>query len=494
MERGQNVRMVLAVTGLALLVGGAALAAPPPQVRYFDGVLRPPLARLSRTGEKSDAVILVIVDALRPDHLGAYGYSRGTSPQLDALADQGLIFTNFFSDATWTRPSTASLFTGLPYQSHGCDAYRRLEGSVKTLAERFAAAGFATGAFLANPVVSSSYGLTQGFSHIVEPPLGSKARAWAEAQEADELVDSALAWIRGRADQRFFAVLFLIDVHDPWKAPAEWRKRFEPKRVPQRNVAREVRRPLSRAAQEGLLGAYDAEVAFTDHELGRFFGELDELGVLDRATVALTADHGDAFGEHKAYRHAFHMWDEVLRTPLLLRSPAFSERGQATDLPFEAHDLGPTLLDAAGLPVPEELSRHGVSILQALTDPDAYVKRDRILVHGVGVHGIRRAALRSRTGKLVVHFPTHEKTFLKRFGARSKVPSAVFGEEKHVYFHLLDDPRELAPLDPASHPEGRRLQAGLERRPGLLQLMRSPGVGSRELAPEVVEQLRALGY
>ena len=482
---------------LALACPSAAAAGSPdraPQVRYFEGMARPRLERLTRAGKASDSVILVVVDALRPDRLGAYGYGRPTSPHIDALADAGLVFTNFFADSTWTRPSTASLFTGLPYAAHRMDAYRTLDPSLTTLAERFGAAGFATAAFLANPVTSSRFGLPRGFGHVDEPPPGSKAQAWAAAPEADQLVDRALEWVRRNQGRRFFLVLFLVDVHDPWKAPPEYRKRFEPAAVPQRDVAREVRRKLGAAVQAGLVGAYDAEVAFADHELGRFFGELSGLGLLDRSTVALTADHGEAFGEHLAYRHAFHLWDEVLRTPLVLRSPAFAERGVHVDLPFQGHDLGLTLLDAAGLPLPDDLRKVGVSVLEALADPAAYEARDRIFVHAVGVHGLRRAALRSRVGKLVVHFPTHEKTFLQKFGSRAEVPSAVFGREQHVYYHLLDDPKERAPLDPQAHPDGRRLEAFLAKRPGLLSLMRSRGAGVRKLSPGLVEQLEALGY
>ena len=213
-------------------------------------------------------------------------------------------------------------------------------------------------------------------------------------------------------------MLFLIDAHDPWKAPAEWRARFEPEQVPQRNVAREVRRKLAPAAQAGLLGAYDAEVAFADHELGRLFEHLREAGKMDSTTIALTADHGDAFGEHLAYRHAFHVWDEVLRTPLVLRSPAFTARGVYADFPFQGPDIGLTLLDAAGLPIPEELRRHGVSALTGLADPDAAGLSDRLLVHGVRVHGIRRGVTRSRTGKLVAHLPTDERAFKASTTAR----------------------------------------------------------------------------
>lgn len=469
-------------------------ASHPPAVQYFQALARPRLERLTRTDKHSDAVILVIVDALRPDRLGAYGYDRPTSPNIDRLADEGLVLSNFFSDSTWTRPSTASLLTGLPYASHRCDAYRRLDDAVPTLAERFAKAGFETAAFLANPVTSSRFGFTRGFGHVVEPPPGSKKRAWAAAPEANELVDAALQWLRTAAHKRFFLVLFFVDVHDPWKAPEEYRKRFEPSRVPQRNVAREVAKALSPAVQEGLVGAYDAELAFVDHELGRFFAGLEGLGLMERATVALTADHGDAFGEHLAYRHAFHIWDEVLRTPLILRSPAFSERGAYADPAFQGHDLGLTLLDAAGIPLPDDLKGVGVSVLEGLANPDAYLARDRILVHAVGVHGLRRAALRSRSGKLIVHFPTKEKTFLKKFGSRSAVPSAIFGKEKHLYYHLLDDPLERAPLDPQVHPEGQRLVRVLAERKGLLSLMRYAGGREDELDPGLVEQLKALGY
>lgn len=452
-----------------------------------------PVVKLTPTGKTSDAVVLVIVDALRPDHLGAYGYDRPVSPNLDRLAGEGVLFTEFFSASSWTRPSTASLLTGLPYAVHGCDAYRTLDQEITTVGERFKAAGYRTAAFMANPVVSGKFGFGQGFDEMLDLQ-GQKSAAWSAAPDADELVDRAISWIEEVKDDKFFLVVFAIDAHDPWRAPRRWRKRFEPAQVPRRNVARELTKPLPKAELEGLLGAYDAEIAFADHELGRLFDHLRGSERWDRTTVAVTADHADAFGEHGAYRHAFHMWDEVLRVPLILRSPAFSERAGRVDGLFQHHDLALTLFDAAGLGVPDDLARHGVSILQAMQDPAAYDAQNRILAQGVGVHGIRRAVVRSRTGKLVVHFPTHEATFKRKFGSRGKVPSAVFGKQKRLFFDISSDPFERSPLSPDDHAEGRRLSEDLARRARLLALMTEPGVGPRRIGKQLRRRLESLGY
>ncbi len=322
-------------------------------------------------------VVLVVVDTLRADHLGAYGHERATSPELDAWAEQGRLFERAWATSSWTLPSLASVLTGRSPARHGAVAmlplpaesplFGRLHESIPTLAERFREAGYATAAFVNNPYLTPLLGLDRGFD-VYDHEIGSNR----ESRRAGDMVDRALAWLGAQGERPFFVLLHLLDPHMDYDAPSPHRGRFtagsgSELRLPLRGLAQLRRGMRPRQAGGGALrpedrrfvaAAYDEEVAYVDAELGRLRRALEARGVLGRGVVALVADHGEELFEHGGFEHGHALWEEVLRVPLV-----FWGRGVVPGregAPVSLVDVAPTLLEAVGLDAPERLD--GVSL------------------------------------------------------------------------------------------------------------------------------------
>jgi arylsulfatase A-like enzyme len=268
--------------------------------------------------------VLVSIDTLRADHVGAYGGAAQT-PVMDALADEGVRFATAISPTPITLPSHASLLTGLIPPRHGVrnNATFHLPSDVGTLAERMQESGFATAGFVGAMVLDRQYGLDRGFDHYddwMSPRLAAGRTGYPE-RTADQVVDSALAWLE-QAPPRFFLWVHFYDPHSAYKAPARFRRAH----------------PRS---------PYDAEIAFVDHELGRLLRAVYERG-RSETLVAVTSDHGEALGEHDELTHSLTIYDATQRVPLLVRGPGVP-RGRVVDTPVQLVDVAPTILALAGL-------------------------------------------------------------------------------------------------------------------------------------------------
>ncbi|MBI4483022.1 MAG: sulfatase-like hydrolase/transferase [Acidobacteria bacterium] len=286
-------------------------------------------------------MILITIDTLRPDHLGCYGYRRIQTPHLDGLAREGVLFTNAFTPVPVTLPSHASIFTGTYPAYHGVrDFYRFvLEERHTTLAELLKAQGYATGAFVGGAVLQAKFGLAQGFDYYYDRFQASDEpgfRLDRVQRRADEVVDEALAWIREQNGNKFFAWLHLFDPHHPYEPPEPYRSRYQG-------------RP------------YDGEIAYTDAAVGRFLQGLRDQGLYQSSHVALLGDHGEGLGEHQEQTHGFFIYDSTLRIPLILRlAGSGAPRGKKVDGLVRSIDVMPTLLQALGLPIPDEVQGRGL--------------------------------------------------------------------------------------------------------------------------------------
>lgn len=293
-------------------------------------------------------VLLVVVDTLRADRLGCYGADRpGISPRIDALAASGQRFTHAISPAAWTVPAVASLLTGQHPEAHGVLRFRAgesigqdvLDPRFDTLAERFQAAGYRTGALLKTGVVSEDHGMAQGFDHFAVVP-----GATASGRSAEELTDAALRWVAQNGGQPWFLYAHYMDPHTPYAAPPP--RRYAPEgadgghaRVRAYKRGERTPTPADRAE---LLALYDEEVSYVDAQIGRLIDGLPAGTVL-----ALTADHGEQLGEHGGWLHE-HLWEENVAVPLIFSGPgvvAGEVRG-----PVSTVHVGATLLGLAGLP------------------------------------------------------------------------------------------------------------------------------------------------
>ena len=271
-------------------------------------------------------MVLVVIDTLRADHVGAYGYSRPATPNLDALAAEGVLFERAYANASWTLPSFASLLTGLLPHEHrvvrdGKDTtlFGTLPATVTTLAERLQAAGYATGAVLNNTFLAPQFGLNQGFDHYDWQGAGP-----TNHRSATDSVSAALSWLNQQQKPAFLLVHF-IEPHAAYDPPAATRGVFTsagkaPVPVPFYYLDA---RPL---AEDGpgveerrtyVRGLYDEEVLAADQALGALVSGLRARPRWGQTTLVVTSDHGEEHWDHGGFEHGHSLHGEVTRVPLI---------------------------------------------------------------------------------------------------------------------------------------------------------------------------------
>jgi arylsulfatase A-like enzyme/Tfp pilus assembly protein PilF len=273
-------------------------------------------------------VLLVTLDTVRADRIGAYGYKRAATPNLDRLAREGVRFDDATTQAPLTAPAHAALLTGIYPTRLGVkdNASSPLPDSADTLAETLKAAGYRTGAFIAAFILDRPYGFAQGFDHFDATFAGFRPELKQQAQRiAEDVVSPAVSWIESApAGAPFFAWVHLYDAHLPYAAPAPYRARF-------------AARP------------YDGEIAYVDAQVARLADALRKAGALDRTIVVAIADHGESLGEHGEEDHGMFLYEGVLRIPWIVRLPKGERAGTVVGEQVRAIDLTPTLLELAGV-------------------------------------------------------------------------------------------------------------------------------------------------
>lgn len=273
-------------------------------------------------------ILLISVDTLRADRLGCYGASAVETPAMDRLAADGVRFANAFSPVPLTLPAHWTVLTGLEPWEHGViDNGMALPAPpAVTLAERLAAAGYDTAAFVAAFVLHRSFGLSRGFSVYDDGPAADAAldQTLHATAPADERVGRALDWLRRDRQRPFFLWLHLFDPHAPYEPP-----------------------PAFRALYAGRH--YDGEVAFVDTQIGRLLAGLERAGLSGKTLVVLLSDHGEGLGEHGEQTHGVLLYDATLHVPLLLRLPGVLPAGAVRRDAVTLADVTPTVLALAGL-------------------------------------------------------------------------------------------------------------------------------------------------
>jgi arylsulfatase A-like enzyme len=482
-------------------------------------------------------VLLVTIETLRSDHVGIYGYSRNTTPNLDRLARQGAWFRTAVAQAPFTLPSIASLMTGRTPPSHGVRNHpATLRPEIETLAERFLAAGYQTAAMTRHSWLRNKSGLDQGF-------LEYHNARFAAGLDARSLSLAAIDWLNARDRNRpFFLWLHFLDPHLPYTPGYPYSVLFadEHQEGPQVghlrsmvSVEREDFEPTPYADLAGgpyydlvlpyypenrilldlafwrrsrgeiffdrgtyqkrevsqMVDLYDGAILYTDDNLGRLLKALRELGLEDSTIVAVAGDHGEGFGEHGlSFTHDFNLYDEVLLVPLVVRGPSIP-KGISVDQQVRLMDLAPTLLALAGAPALEGAEAQSLApVLQggSLAFLDAF----------------------SESAPLRKQFPETERLYLP--GNRGKWRSVRTDRWKLIRIpHPDGDRHEL--YDLATDPgETRNLFAELAGQAGQLMPLLDAWLArdsARELDteeqeeidlegldPSAREQLRALGY
>lgn len=389
-------------------------------------------------------VLLISLDTTRADRIGCYGHAHAKTPAIDELAAGGVRYANAFTHVPLTLPSHASLLTGLYPPSTGLhsNGVGALPSDVETLAERFQAAGYATGAFVGAYVLDSAFGLDRGFDRyddLLSGPEGSNDLY--QERRGDRVCDAALTWLAASSDERpFFAWVHFFDPHYPYAPPDEYVDKFD--------------------------DPYDGEIAFTDAQIQRLLGWLVEKKVRDNTMVVLVGDHGEAFGEHGEVEHGLYLYQPTLHVPLITAWPGVLPMGRVVESPARLADIAPTILELVGLDAIE--GQQGSPL--AVEDTAGTISTE----------GVFCETLYPQLG----------------FGW-SPLRAMIEGGWKYVeaprpeLYDLQSDPREARNVIDENPQVASRLRQSLD---ALLDSLPQRHAGSADLSDEAMRTLRALGY
>jgi arylsulfatase A-like enzyme len=463
-------------------------------------------------------VVLVSIDTLRADHLGAYGRSPTITPAMDRIAREGVVFTRGLAASPWTTPSVASILTGLPTTRHGAGrplsagfTFRRspLDGRFTTLAERFAAAGYRTRGVVANSFLDPGSGMAQGFEEFATPASGAMMASfmrdlpltrlivaltppakWGDYR-AQGLTDIALRWLNDPDPRPLFLWVHYIDPHTPYQAdpalldPAVLSEMIHQAQPPLRedgtvigevfaatDLVRSGSLWLGPRDRERLQKYYAGEVAYTDTHVGRLFEALRARAAKRPVVAALTADHGEEFWDHGHFEHGHDYYREVTWVPLVFWGAGAVPAGRTVDTVVGLVDIAPTLVELAGLAaMAPQAADEGRSLAGLWGTGDGTATRAApARFSGGNLYGLPAA--------LVEHGPWR---FLLRANGMQEL------------YDVTHDPKERRNLA-FEHPElADRYRQVLE--PQLAALMHTAeGAAARKPTPEQLEAMRALGY
>jgi arylsulfatase A-like enzyme len=441
---------------------------PVPALLCFLVLLAPALAR----GGGSTNVVLVTVDTLRSDRLGAYGYHRNTTPHLDRFLARGARFADARTVEPLTNPSLASMLTSLYPHEHGSTRNGiPIRSGLPSLARSLGERGYVTAAFVGNWTLKRDIsGLDRHFGTYEEVFSRKRWLLLKGEATARDLTDEALAWLDDRLETRpdrpFFLWLHYTEPHAPY--------RLQDVVLPQLGFA-------PNTSELGPRDRYDTEVAFVDAAIGRFLEALDRRSEPGDTLVVFTSDHGESLGEHGYWGHGRHLYDEGLRIPMGIvwpeRVPARTVVGQLASI----LDLTPTVLGLLGHPSPPRL--RGFDWSQVLAGSGSPPEHRALLfqAHKGAVQAVERSERARRRGLLEVA--------VLRDG-RKEIVHLENG--RHRVFDLRQDPRELRNLA-AGESQPAPALASWRRvvEKGLVVADRLP---TPDVDEETEEQMRALGY
>ncbi len=473
-----------------LVLVGAGLASRAP------GRVTPAFAPAERAAGPN--IILVVADALRADYLPMYSDSPPVAtPALAAFAGDSILFTSCFSQASWTKPSFATIFSGRYPESHTATGkISSLPDEITTFAEVFSQHGYYAKGFSNNPNITTDMNFAQGFTDYVDLKpalyflaqpsaarltgydglrkiwnvaanrLGGKMNVTRFYQPAEVVTREALAWLDNPErpqDAPFLLFLHYMDTHDPFMNhdnPGEGYARVQ------------MPNPDPDEYLERMRHAYCTEIEYMDVHIGAFLDGLRERGLYDDAVILFTSDHGEEFYDHQGWWHGQTLYDEVIQVPLMLRLPGGVMAGQ-TNADFARHiDLAPTMMGLAGLPKPGEMP--GMTLLDngiftnAVTG-HVYAEND--------LEGIVLQAVRTRTEKLIA--------------ANDNNPRGLLPTE---YYELTSDPRETRNLSENAPDRVDELQALLDGMTASIRDGAAEPAVAEGLSEDLTEQLEDLGY
>ena len=426
-------------------------------------------------------VLLITIDSLRADHLGCYGYSRNTSPNIDKLAKKGVLFLQAISNGGGTPEAFPSILFSIPplliNPIVSLNDYRIVLKSYIPISEILKREGFSTAAFHSNPFLTELYGYGKGFevfeSSIVslsmhgffekigrvakkcmDKVLGKNnklsyfliqlyslviPRKEAPYLRATEITQKAISWLEKRKPNRFFLWIHYMDVHHPYLPSKDYLKMFLSRPVSTKKIfqisQKMVNFPnkISKEERDLLLALYDAQIRFVDEQIGLLLDELEEKGSLDETIIIVTADHGEEFGEHGVFSHGT-VYDSTIRVPLIIQGPTIPS-GLIIEEQVELLDLAPTIIDILGLR--EISSLHGESLLKV-------IKERRTKKHGI------ISVAYAKANRILVSYRTKKWKYILTMNSKNEITgrelynlSSDPGETKNLYSIEKEKAREL---------------------------------------------------
>lgn len=426
---------------------------------------------------KKPNVILISLDTLRADRLGCYGFSRATSPHLDAFAGAAHLFENCFSPSSWTLPAHVAVMTGLhpgAHESNSPDG-KTMPANAQTLAELAASRGYRTAAFTGGAFVAQEWGFARGFERY---------NFYTKSQTGDAIGDS-LAWLRSLVGAPFFLFFHTYAVHEPYTPPAEYIERFADPGYDGPLVRqftfedRDFVLGLTEADKRQVQNLYLAEIAHVDAMLGYLFGQLKKDGLWNDTLVVLFSDHGEEFWEHGRWGHGVTLYDEQLHVPLIIKLPAQSNASRIPEL-ISLVDVFATVSGALGVRTAQ--ADDALDLMPLMTGAQVRPARPYV-VSEVGFRDDPWARIPSEPARRSIR--TVDTKLIRN-------PSDP-AEER---YDLLHDPSELsslaAPQAPAPDDLGRTLDAFLDSTNSSRQKWVA-GQQQAEIA-DLSEELEALGY
>ncbi len=285
---------------------------------------------------ESPAVLIFLIDALRQDHLGCYGYPLDTSPNIDAFAKDAVRLSGVTPSTSWTRPSVATLWTSTHPSVHGAeDRPDMLRKDLPSLAAQLEAGGLETHCFMTNRNCIPVWGFGYDFNRFRDADTAN----WVNSDDAD-VVDLAIETVRHAAGRPWYAYVHTMGPHEPYNPPEAFKGRFERSLYARRDWAPE---------HQEALALYDGEIAYTDEQFGRLVAVMKEQGIYDDALIIVMADHGEEFWDHGGTGHGKTLYEEQLRIPFIIKLPGNELAGEVRDGLAELVDVAPTIIDALGL-------------------------------------------------------------------------------------------------------------------------------------------------
>lgn len=411
------------------------------------------LGALARGVARSDLnVVLLTLDTLRADHLGAYGNRDVRTPNLDQLAREGVVFEQAMTVAPLTLPAHSSIFTSQFPPKHGVrdNGGFFLGPDQVTMAELLSAQGFTSGATVGAFVLDSKWGLDQGFATYQDDFDLTNVKAMSVGsvkRPGNEVVDLALKWMEGVADQRFFSWLHLYDPHAPYDSPEPYRSEYRGH-------------------------PYRGAIAFTDAQVGRVLSFLKDRDLADRTIVIVVGDHGEGLGEHGEETHGFFVYESSMHVPLIVSAPFSNTIGRRVAQPVRTVDILPTVLDLLQIPAPTALA--GASLAPLLA-------------------GAREIPNVVMDGYAEAMYPLHHYGWSELTATRSDRYKLIDAPRPELY-DLELDPKELNNIFEERRSVGDAMLRNLRDQKRAMAADAPAAPKNEDVDPETRARLAALGY